>query len=145
MSWFCAFLVFIAFLERNFSLTHANLSLRKNQRLPVFTFYKWEGSENHRKKATYPESHQECGASRWAKPWSSGKRPFSGKISGIPTLSVGETMDDKGTLDRALGSVEKLLSENYKAWPYHCNLASGHDEEVGGANGGQQRFQLSKS
>jgi len=125
-----AFFGFHRFLEETFPLTHAKLSLEKINDYSLL--YKWEGSDAS-KKPIILMSHQDVVPVD--KPtlgdWEAG--PFEGKITATHIVGRG-TMDDKGTLIGLLEAVEKLLEENYQP-SRTIYLASGHDEEVGGANG----------
>ncbi len=128
-----AFLGLHRFLNEAFPLTHTKLSLEKINNYSLL--FKWEGSDPA-KKPIILMSHQDVVPvdQPTLSNWEAG--PFEGKITDTDIIGRG-TMDDKGTLIGLLEAVEKLLEEGYvpKRTIY---LASGHDEEVGGANGAAQ-------
>jgi len=121
------------FLEETFPLTHTKLSLEKINDYSLL--YKWEGSDPS-KKPIILMSHQDVVPvdEPTISDWEAG--PFEGKITATDIIGRG-TMDDKGTLIALLEAVEKLLEESYQP-SRTIYLASGHDEEVGGANGAAQ-------
>ncbi len=125
-----AFFGFHRFLKETFPLTHAKLSLEKINDYSLL--YKWEGSDSS-KKPIILMSHQDVVPvdKPTLNDWEAG--PFEGKITNTDIIGRG-TMDDKGTLIGLLEAVEKLLEESYQP-SRTIYLASGHDEEVGGANG----------
>ncbi len=125
-----AFFGFHKFLEETFPLTHEKLSLEKINNYSLL--YKWEGSDPT-KKPIILMSHQDVVPvdEPTINDWEAG--PFEGKITDTDILGRG-TMDDKGTLVGLLEAVEKLLEESFVP-SRTIYLASGHDEEVGGANG----------
>lgn len=125
-----AFLGFHRFLKATFPLTHEKLSLEKLNDYSLL--YKWEGSDTTKKPIIFM-SHQDVVPvdQPTLGDWEAG--PFDGKITATDIVGRG-TMDDKGTLMGLLEAVEKLLEESYQP-SRTIYLASGHDEEVGGANG----------
>ena len=125
-----AFFGFHRFLAETYPLTHAKLSLEKINTYSLL--YKWEGSDPS-KKPIILMSHQDVVPvdQPTLEAWEAA--PFEGKITDTHIIGRG-TMDDKGTLIAVLEAVEKLLSENYVP-TRTIYIASGHDEEVGGANG----------
>jgi carboxypeptidase PM20D1 len=125
-----AFFGFHRFLAETYPLTHAKLSLEKISTYSLL--YKWEGSDPS-KKPIILMSHQDVVPvdQPTLEAWEAA--PFEGKITDTHIIGRG-TMDDKGTLIGVLEAVEKLLSENYVP-TRTIYIASGHDEEVGGANG----------
>ncbi|GGG16837.1 peptidase M20 [Dokdonia pacifica] len=128
-----AFFGFHRFLEEAFPLTHAKLSLEKINEYSLL--YTWEGSDPS-KKPIILMSHQDVVPvdEPTLQDWEAG--PFEGKITDTNIIGRG-TMDDKGTLVGLLEAVEKLLEESYQP-TRTIYLASGHDEEIGGANGAAQ-------
>jgi carboxypeptidase PM20D1 len=125
-----AFFGFHRFLEETFPLTHAQLSLEKINDYSLL--YKWQGKDTS-KKPIILMSHQDVVPvdKPTLSDWEAG--PFTGKITDTHIIGRG-TMDDKGTLIGLLEAVEKLLEESYQP-SRTIYLASGHDEEVGGAHG----------
>ncbi len=125
-----AFFGFHRFLAETYPLTHAKLSLEKINTYSLL--YKWEGSDPS-KKPIILMSHQDVVPvdQPTLEAWEAA--PFEGKITDTHIIGRG-TMDDKGTLMGVMEAVEKLLSENYVP-TRTIYIASGHDEEVGGANG----------
>jgi len=125
-----AFYGFHRFLEETFPLTHSKLSLEKINDYSLL--FKWEGSDAS-KKPIILMSHQDVVPvdEPTIGDWEAG--PFEGKITATDIVGRG-TLDDKGTLIGLLEAVEKLLEESYQP-SRTIYLASGHDEEVGGANG----------
>jgi len=125
-----AFFGFHRFLEETFPLTHANLTLEKINTFSLL--YKWEGSDPS-KKPIILMSHQDVVPVDQPTLGAWEAAPFEGKITDTHIIGRG-TMDDKGTLIAVLEAVEKLLSEQYVP-TRTIYIASGHDEEVGGAKG----------
>lgn len=125
-----AFFGFHRFLEEAFPLTHSKLSLEKINDYSLL--YTWKGSDAS-KKPIILMSHQDVVPidEPTLGDWEAG--PFEGEITATDILGRG-TLDDKGTLIGLLEAVEKLLEESYQP-SRTIYLASGHDEEVGGANG----------
>ena len=128
-----AFFGFHRFLKEAFPLTHAKLSLEKINEYSLL--YTWKGSDPS-KKPIILMSHQDVVPvdEPTLQDWEAG--PFEGKITDTNIIGRG-TMDDKGTLVGLLEAVEKLLEESYQP-TRTIYLASGHDEEIGGANGAAQ-------
>ncbi len=124
------FFGFHRFLEETYPLAHQNLALTKINTYSLL--YEWSGSDPSLKPIIFM-SHQdvvpvdEPTISQWEAP------PFSGEITATDIIGRG-TLDDKGTLLGVFESIEKLISEGFipKRTIY---IASGHDEEIGGANG----------
>jgi carboxypeptidase PM20D1 len=125
-----AFLGFHRFLEATYPLIHSKLSLEKINDYSLL--YTWEGSDTS-KKPIILMSHQDVVPvdEPTLGNWEAG--PFEGKITATDVLGRG-ALDDKGTLMALLEAVEILLEESYQP-SRTIYLASGHDEEVGGANG----------
>ncbi len=125
-----AFFGFHRFLEETFPLTHSKLTLEKINDYSLL--YTWKGSAPS-KKPIILMSHQDVVPvdEPTLGDWEAG--PFEGKITTTDILGRG-TLDDKGTLIGLLEAVEILLEESYQP-TRTIYLASGHDEEVGGANG----------
>tara|TARA_R110002073_G_scaffold4213_1_gene27980 strand:- start:120696 stop:122123 length:1428 start_codon:yes stop_codon:yes gene_type:complete len=128
-----AFFGFHRFLKETFPLTHEKLTLEKISTYSLL--FKWQGSDPA-KKPIILMSHQDVVPvdEPTLGDWEAG--PFEGKITATDIIGRG-TMDDKGTLIGLLEAVEKLLEEGYQP-SRTIYLASGHDEEVGGANGAAQ-------
>ncbi len=125
-----AFFGFHRFLEETFPLTHSKLTLEKINDYSLL--YTWKGSDPS-KKPIILMSHQDVVPvdEPTLGDWEAG--PFEGKITTTDIVGRG-TLDDKGTLIGLLEAVEILLEESYQP-TRTIYLASGHDEEVGGANG----------
>ena len=125
-----AFFGFHRFLEETFPLIHSKLTLEKINDYSLL--YTWKGSDPS-KKPIILMSHQDVVPvdEPTLGDWEAG--PFEGKITTTDILGRG-ALDDKGTLIGLLEAVEILLEESYQP-TRTIYLASGHDEEVGGANG----------
>ena len=125
-----AFFGFHRFLEETFPLIHSKLTLEKINDYSLL--YTWKGSDPS-KKPIILMSHQDVVPvdEPTLGDWEAG--PFEGKITTTDIVGRG-TLDDKGTLIGLLEAVEILLEESYQP-TRTIYLASGHDEEVGGANG----------
>ena len=125
-----AFFGFHRFLKETFPLVHSNLTLEKINTYSLL--YKWEGTDPS-KKPIVLMSHQDVVPvdQPTLENWEAA--PFEGKITDTHIIGRG-TMDDKGTLIGLLEALEKLLEESYVP-SRTIYLASGHDEELGGAHG----------
>jgi carboxypeptidase PM20D1 len=131
---------FIAFLKQTYPLAHSKLSFeRVNQYALLF---EWKGKNPALKPAMLMGHYDVVPVIQGTeKLWQ--HKPFEGEIADGFVYGRG-TLDDKTTVIGLLEAVEYLLQQGYQP-ERNIFLAFGHDEEVGGHEGGKKIVELLQS